>query len=135
MTRVMVALVLIGCAACGGELASNSTGSSSTPVDFTRYGAYALWPCGPNSPTQSPGCDNLVRRYVSALADTPSCDLHGDSCVRRPIAGFGAADAILCNCTRAVNVGTTQAADSVLTDFYAAGCTIMCCPCPAPPPP
>ena len=134
MTRRMVALLLIACGGCGGS--ADSTGSpASVPVDFTRYGAYYLWPCGPNRPTQPAPCDGLVRKYVAALADAPICDPHADSCVRRPVGGFGPGDAIVCNCTMSVSARSTQTADAVLTDFYAAGCTVMCCPCPSPPPP
>ena len=133
MTRKMVALLLIACGGCGGS--AHSTDPAVSSVDFTRFGAYKLWPCGPNSPTQPAPCDGLARKYVATLANIPICDPLADSCVRRPIGGFGPGDAIVCNCTMSVNTRSTQAADAVLTDFYAAGCTVMCCPCPSPPPP
>jgi hypothetical protein len=136
MTRGMLALLLMGLAGCGGSLGSSSGIPDDPPaVDFARYNTYNLWPCGPNGLSQPGSCDGLVRKYVAALADDRICDSHVDSCVRRPIGGPGPGDAILCNCTMSVNAGSTQTADAVLTDFYAAGCTIMCCSCLSPPPP
>jgi len=134
MTRKIVALLLMGCAGCGG---SAGPGSPDVPVgvDFTRYGSFNLWPCGPNGATQPASCDNLARKYETALAGTQLCNAQVDSCTRRPVGGLAPGAAFLCNCTTAVKVASTKAADAVLTDFYAAGCIIMCCPCPSPPPP
>jgi len=136
MNRKMIALALIGWAGCGGAPGTNSaTPTPPSTVDFAQYAAYSLWPCGPNGIAQPASCDGLVRRYVAALANVQVCDPHADSCVRRPVGGHGPGDAFLCNCTMSVGAANTQPADGVLTDFYAIGCTIMCCPCPAPPPP
>ena len=132
MTRRMLALLLVGSAGCGPP--TESGGNYQPPVDFTQYGAYDLWPCVPNNPPQPTACGGLVRKYVAAIAETPACDPHLGSCIRRPLGGNGPGDAMLCNCTTAVYPGSTQAADSVLSDFYAAGCAVMCCACPAPPP-
>lgn len=134
MTRKMVGLLLMACAACGGS-AGYTSQAVSGGVDFTRYGAFELWPCGPNAAPQPTSCDGIVRQYVAALAGAQVCDPHADSCVRRPVGGLGPGDAIVCNCTTSVKVASTGAADAVLTNFYATGCIILCCPCPSPPPP
>jgi hypothetical protein len=134
MTRPLLALLLVAGVACGPPVAQAPDTARLPPVDFSQYGTYYLWPCAANNPPQPSVCEGIVRKYISALAETPGCDPHGGSCIRRPVGASSPGATMLCNCTTAVYAGSTQAADSVLTDFYASGCSLMCCACPAQPP-
>jgi hypothetical protein len=131
----MLPLLLVGCAACG-EPANVPSTAAPPPivVDFAKYSAFYLWPCMASNGGQSAACDGIVRRYLATIADAPTCDAHASSCVRRPVGSGGPGGALLCNCTTAVYAGNTQAVDSVLTEFYAGGCNLLCCACPTLPP-
>ena len=127
---LLAALAAAGCDSPQGASQTDTLATSATGPQESEW----TWPCGPGGPA-NPSCDAIARRYIDAMRDAQVCDPSnpGACSARRPVGVLGPTDAIICNCTEAVNAARTQAADAIVAEFQAQGCAVECCPCPAGP--